>query len=79
MGVRNLWLLFSLEDANDEEMNSLITASQLNKNTRANCEKNFNELKQLVELDVRSIYCDVDEHVENVNSSKDVFNHLGSR
>jgi len=35
--------------------------------------KYFNDLKELVELD-GCIYCDGDEHVENVNSSKDVLN-----
>jgi len=42
-------------------MNSLIIASQLNKNARANYKKYFNELKTLVEVDVGSICYDGDE------------------
>ena len=61
------------------KMNSLITASLLNKNARANCEKCFNELKELVEVDVRSICYDGDEYDKKKNSSKDVLNPPGSR
>ena len=61
------------------KMNSLIRTSQLNKNVRANCEKYFNALKELVELDMRFICCDEDEHVKNGNSSKDVLNPPRSR
>ena len=62
-----------------KKINSLIIASQLNKNTRANCEKYFNELKDLVKVNVRSICCDRDEHVGNEKSSKDVLNPSESR
>ena len=60
-------------------MNSLITASQLNKNARMNYEKYFNELKELVEVDVGSICWDENEYVENEKSSKDVLNPTESR
>ena len=39
-------------------MNSLITASQLSQNVRANWQKYFTKLKELIKLDVGSIYCD---------------------
>jgi len=34
------------------KMNSVTTACEQNKNVRAKCEKYFNELKELIELDV---------------------------
>ena len=37
-------------------MNSLIIASQMNKHARAHYEKYFNKLKELIGLDVGSIY-----------------------
>ena len=40
------------------KMNSVTTACEQNKNVRAKCEKYFNELKELVELNVRSVYCE---------------------
>ena len=61
------------------KMNSVLTVSQLNKNTRANCERYFNELKELVEVDVEFICCDGDEYDEKGKSSKDVLNPPGSQ
>jgi len=58
-------------------MNSLVTVSQLNKNARANCEKCFNELKELVEVDVGSICSNGDEYDKKGKSSKDVLNYPG--
>ena len=55
-------------------MNLVIAASQHNKNARANCEKYFSELKELVELDVKSIYCEGDDNVGNEICLKDVLN-----
>ena len=54
-----------MEDANHKKINSMIAASKQNKNTRVKCEKYFNELKELVELDVGSICCVGDENAEN--------------
>ena len=59
------------------KMNSLVTVSQLNKNARANCEKCFNELKELVEVDVGSICSNGDEYDKKGKSSKDVLNYPG--
>ena len=60
-------------------MNSLITASQLNQNARANCGKYFTKLKKLVEQDVGFICCDRDGNVENLTSSQNVLNTPGSQ
>ncbi|KAJ8424952.1 hypothetical protein Cgig2_018759 [Carnegiea gigantea] len=71
--------LGSSTDANVEEMNSIITANQINKNARAHCEKCFLELKELVEFDVGSIHCDEDGNVKVLNSLPNVLNPPGSR
>ncbi|KAJ8434606.1 hypothetical protein Cgig2_025032 [Carnegiea gigantea] len=52
------------------KMNLLITASQMNMNTRAHCEKYFIERKKLIELDVRSIHCEENGQGKSLNSSK---------
>ena len=52
----------------------MIVVNQLNKNARVNYEKYFNELKELVELDVGSTCFERDENDGNGNSSKDVLN-----
>ena len=61
------------------KMNSVIVASEQNMNARAKCEKYFNELKELVELDIGSICCDGDENARKENGSNDVLNPVGSR
>ncbi|KAJ8422903.1 hypothetical protein Cgig2_026424 [Carnegiea gigantea] len=61
------------------KMNLIITASQMNKNARAHCEKSFLELKELVEFDVGSIHCDEHGNVKVWNSLPNVLNPPGSR
>ncbi|KAJ8425197.1 hypothetical protein Cgig2_004319 [Carnegiea gigantea] len=61
------------------KMNSIITASQMNKNARAHCEKCFLELKELGEFDVSSIHCNEHGHEKVLNSLPNVLNPLGSR
>ena len=61
------------------KMNLVIAASQHNKNVRANYEKYFRELKELVELDVGSICCEGDDNARKGICWKDVLNPLGSR
>jgi len=56
------------------KMNSLSTASQMNMNARAHCEKYFMELKKLIKFDVGSIHCKDDGHGKNFNSSRNVLN-----
>ena len=53
-------------------MNSLIAASQLNKQSRAHCEEYFDKLKQLVEMEVGSIYYEDDGYGKGLDSSKNV-------
>ncbi|KAJ8429928.1 hypothetical protein Cgig2_017978 [Carnegiea gigantea] len=50
------------------KMNSIITASQMNKNARAPCEKYLMEFKELIKFDVGSIHCDEDGHGKYLNS-----------
>jgi len=61
------------------KMNSLITASQMNMNARAHCEKYFMELKELVEFDVGSIHCEENGHGKTLNLAQNVLNPPGSR
>jgi len=61
------------------KMNSLIVASQLNKQSMAHCEDYFNKLKQLVEMEVGSIYYEDDGQGKGLDSSKNVLNPPGSR
>ena len=60
------------------KMNSIITASQMNKNVGAHCEKYFMKLKELIEFDLGSIHCDEDEQEKVLNSLPNVLNPLGS-
>ncbi|KAJ8435723.1 hypothetical protein Cgig2_002680 [Carnegiea gigantea] len=52
------------------KMNSIITASQMNKNARAHCEKYFMELKELMEFDMKK--------GRDLNSLPNVLNPHGS-
>ncbi|KAJ8424983.1 hypothetical protein Cgig2_027992 [Carnegiea gigantea] len=58
---------------------SQMIASQLNKQSRAYCEEYFDKLKQLVEMEVGSIYYEDDGQGKGLDSSKNVLNPLGSR
>ncbi|KAJ8438362.1 hypothetical protein Cgig2_015289 [Carnegiea gigantea] len=61
------------------KMNSLIAASQLNKQSRAHCDDYFDKLKQLVKMQVGSIYYEDDGQGKGLDSSKNVLNPLRSR
>ncbi|KAJ8435945.1 hypothetical protein Cgig2_023321 [Carnegiea gigantea] len=61
------------------KMNSLITASQLNFNARAHCEKYFTELKKLIKFDVGSIHCEQDGQEKNLDLPQNVLNPPCSR
>ena len=61
------------------KINSVIAASEQNMIARVKCEKYFNELNELVELDVGSICCEGDDNVGNKNGSNNVLNLVGSR
>ncbi|KAJ8440394.1 LOW QUALITY PROTEIN: hypothetical protein Cgig2_019383 [Carnegiea gigantea] len=73
MGCSSVWKMQTLR-----KMNSTITASQMNKNVRAQCEKYFMELKELIEFDVGSIHCDEDGQGKDLNSLPNVLNPPGS-
>jgi len=61
------------------KMNLVIAANQHNKNVRANSEKYFSELKELVELDVGSICWEGDDNAGKENCLKGVLNPPRSR
>ena len=67
-------MLFGLEDANDDENEFNYPASQMNKNTRANCEQYCMELKKVIECDVDSIHIDEDVQEKDTNSLPSVLN-----
>ncbi|KAJ8420930.1 hypothetical protein Cgig2_017126 [Carnegiea gigantea] len=56
------------------KMNSIITASQMNKNARAHCEQYCMELKKVIEFDVGSIHIDEDGQGKDSNSLPNVLN-----
>lgn len=74
VGCSSVWKMQMLR-----KMNLVITASQMNKNARAHCEKAFLELKELAEFDVGSINCDEDGNLKVMNSVPNVLNSPGSR
>jgi len=47
------------------KMNLMLAANEQIKNSKVKCEKYFNKLKELVELDVRYIRCEGDENAGN--------------
>ena len=61
------------------KMNSITTASQMNKNARAHCEQYCMELKKVIEFDVRAIHIDEDGHGKDSNSLPNVLNPPRSR
>ncbi|KAJ8433025.1 hypothetical protein Cgig2_015452 [Carnegiea gigantea] len=55
VGCSSVWRMQMMR-----KMNSIITASQMNKNARAHCEQYCMELKKAIEFDVDSIHIDED-------------------
>ena len=74
VGCSSVWKMQMLR-----KINSIITASQMNKAARAHYEKAFLDLKQLVEFDIGSIHCDGDGNAKVSDSSPNVLNPPGSR
>ncbi|KAJ8435720.1 hypothetical protein Cgig2_002677 [Carnegiea gigantea] len=73
MGCSSVWIMQMMR-----KMNSIVIASQMNKNAKAHCEKYFMELKELIEFDVRSIHGDKDGEGKDLNSLPNVLNLPGS-
>ena len=76
VGCSSVWRMQMMR-----KMNSIITASQMNKNARAHCEQYCMELKKVIEFDVGSIHIDEDGHGhgKDWNSFLNVLNPPGSR
>ncbi|KAJ8443817.1 hypothetical protein Cgig2_017298 [Carnegiea gigantea] len=60
-----------------KKINSIITASQMNKNARAHCEQYCMELKKVTEFDVGSIHIDEDGQGKDSNLLPNVLNPPG--
>ncbi|KAJ8442023.1 hypothetical protein Cgig2_007861 [Carnegiea gigantea] len=74
VGCSSVWKMQMMR-----KMNSIIIASQMNKNATAHCEKYCMELKEVIEFDVGSIHIAEDGQEKDSNSLPNVLNPPGSR
>ncbi|KAJ8438669.1 hypothetical protein Cgig2_031634 [Carnegiea gigantea] len=59
-------------------LNALVTASQMNREARILCEDYFSKLKELIEVEVWSVYAEDDIHQNGSSSAMSVLNPPGS-
>ena len=63
----------------DRKMNALVITSQLNGEARLLCEEYFSKLKELIEVQVGSVYIEGDVEQDGASSAKSVLNPPGCR